>query len=63
MLKVEPQKWLAEKFREYVAEKYGLRKGALSKAVADLIEQELKKREGSVHFIVGLSLFQNFLAK
>ncbi|MEM0215446.1 MAG: hypothetical protein QXU31_00685 [Archaeoglobaceae archaeon] len=27
VLKVEPQKWLAEKFREYVAEKYGLRRG------------------------------------
>ncbi|MEM1817208.1 MAG: hypothetical protein QXQ80_00205 [Nitrososphaerota archaeon] len=35
VIKVELPKWLAEKFRRYVAEKYGFRRGALSKAFID----------------------------
>lgn len=29
VIKVELPKWLTEKFRRYVAEKYGFRRGAL----------------------------------
>ena len=57
MIKVELPKPLAEKFRKYVAERYGLRKGALSAAVAELIEKALETpfSEG-VDAIVGLGL-------
>jgi len=57
VIKVELPKPLAEKFRKYVAERYGLRKGALSAAVAELIERALgaPASEG-VDAIVGLGL-------
>jgi len=39
IIKVEIPRWLAEKFRKYVAEKYSFRKGVLSRAIADMIER------------------------
>jgi len=57
VIKVELPKPLAERFRRYVAEKYGLRKGALSAAVADLIVKALGTSTGEgVDAIVGLGL-------
>lgn len=41
MIKVELLKWLAERLRRYAAEKYGLRREALSKAVVEILEREL----------------------
>jgi hypothetical protein len=57
VIKVKLPKPLAERFRRYVAEKYGLRKGALPVAVADLIGKALGTStvEG-VDAIVGLGL-------
>ena len=64
VIKVEIPRDLAEKFRKYVAEKYGFRRGALSKAVADLIERELafertKTTEG-IGSIIGLGLLSDY---
>lgn len=57
VIKVELPKPLAEKFRRYVAERYGLRKGALSTAVAELIEKALgEPASEGVDAIVGLGL-------
>jgi hypothetical protein len=57
VIKVELPKPLAERFRRYVAERYGLRRGALSAAVADLIERALGAPAGEgVDAIVGLGL-------
>ena len=58
-IKVEVPKRLAEEFRKYVANKYGLRRGALSKAIIDLIEKELgyeERGENDISNIVGLGL-------
>ena len=56
-IKVELPKPLAERFRRYAAEKYGLRRGALSAALADLIEKALGISTGEgVDAIVGLGL-------
>ncbi|MEM2742134.1 MAG: hypothetical protein QXD95_08325, partial [Nitrososphaeria archaeon] len=48
----------------YVAEKYGFRRGSLSKAIADMIERELKSRcdltSGTVDAIVGLGLLSDY---
>lgn len=62
VIKVELPKWLAEKFRKHVAEKYGLRRGVLSKAIADIIERELGIGEGpsTVEGIVGLGLSSDY---
>ncbi|MEM2170118.1 MAG: hypothetical protein QXM67_06970 [Candidatus Methanomethylicia archaeon] len=64
VIKVELPKWLAERFRRYVAEKYGFRRGSLSKAIADMIERELKSRcdltSGTVDAIVGLGLLSDY---
>lgn len=62
IIKVEIPKWLAEKFRRYVAEKYGFRKGVLSRAIADMIERELGIRggTGAVDAIVGLGLSSDY---
>ncbi|MEM0495320.1 MAG: hypothetical protein QXU72_08685 [Thermofilum sp.] len=64
VIKVELPKWLAERFRRYVAEKYGFRRGALSRAVADLIERELGLERASssatVDGIVGLGLLSDY---
>ena len=64
VIKVEIPRDLAEKFRKYVAEKYGFRRGALSKAVVDLIERELafertKTTEG-IGSIIGLGLLSDY---
>ncbi len=64
VIKVEIPRDLAEKFRKYVAEKYGFRRGALSKAVADLIERELafertQTTEG-IGSIIGLGLLSDY---
>ncbi len=49
VIKVELPRDLAERFRKYVAEKYGLRRGgSLSRAIADLIIKELALYEGGV---------------
>ena len=65
VIKVEVPVWLAEKFRRYVAEKYGLRRGASSRAVVDLIMRELGLAEarepGTVDSIVGLGLLSDYL--
>lgn len=64
VIKVELPRWLAERFRRYVAEKYGFRRGSLSKAIADMIERELKSRcdltSGTVDAIVGLGLLSDY---
>ncbi len=64
VIKVEIPVWLAEKFRRYVAEKYGLRRGSLSRAIADLIEKELglaeQEVETSVDSIVGIGLYTGY---
>ncbi|MEM0085027.1 MAG: hypothetical protein QW743_03540 [Candidatus Methanomethylicia archaeon] len=60
VIKVELPRWLAERFRRYVAEKYGFRRGSLSKVIADMIERKLKSKcdlaSGTVDAIVGLGL-------
>lgn len=59
---MELPKPLAERFRRYVAEKYGLRKGALSAAVAELIEKALEAPTGEgVDAIVGLGLESGYM--
>lgn len=64
VIKVELPRWLADKFRRYVAERYGLRRGSLSKAVADIIERELETRysldSGTIDGIVGLGLLSDY---
>lgn len=64
VIKVELPRWLAERFRRYVAEKYGFRRGVLSKAIADLVEKELGIGDYSsdtVDGIVGLGLKSGFI--
>ena len=65
VIKVEVPVWLAEKFRRYVAEKYGLRRGAISRAIVDLIMRELNlaeaKEPNTVDSIVGLGLLSDYL--
>jgi len=60
VIKVEVPKALAEKFRRYVAEKYGLRRGSITRAIIDLIEEKLGGVEqpttSTVDSIVGLGL-------
>ena len=55
---------LTEKFRKYVAEKYGFRRGALSKAIADLIEKELNpsrpQSNNTINEIVSIGLQSNY---
>lgn len=64
VIKVEIPKPLAERFRRYVAERYGFRRGALSKAIVDLIERELALTEShsveGVNNIVGLGLLSDY---
>ncbi|MEM1986527.1 MAG: hypothetical protein QXQ02_06180 [Halobacteria archaeon] len=64
VIKVELPRWLAERFRRHAAEKYGFRKGSLSKAIADMIERELKSEfslaSGTVDAIVGLGLQSDY---
>jgi hypothetical protein len=57
VIKVEIPKPLAERFRKYVAEKYGLRRGSLSRALADIFEEKLSQRmqpPDTVGSLVGL---------
>ena len=59
VIKVEIPKPLAERFRRYAAERYGLRRGALSKALIDILEEKLssvEKPPGTVDPLVGLGL-------
>jgi len=64
VIKVEIPKSLAKRFRRYVAEKYGFRRGALSKAIADLIEKELSslrfQASSAVDEIVGLGFQSDY---
>jgi len=61
VIKVELPRPLAERFRKYVAERYGLRRGSLSKAIAELLERALGTPEGSgVDEIVGLGLKSDY---
>ncbi|GAB6948299.1 hypothetical protein JCM16161A_24290 [Vulcanisaeta sp. JCM 16161] len=63
VIKVELPRDLAERFRRYVAERYGLRRGSLSRAVADLIARELAlygETSGSIDAIVGLGLQSDY---
>jgi len=64
VIKVEVPRSLAERFRRYVAEKYGVRRGSLSKAVADIIEEKLGRIErstGTVDPLIGLGLESGYL--
>jgi hypothetical protein len=65
IIKIEIPKVLAEKFRKYVAEKYGLRRGSITKAIIDLIEEKLaetkKPTTDTVDNIVGLGLESDYL--
>jgi len=67
VIKAEVPVWLAEKFRRYVAERYGLRKGAISRAIADLIKRELGITEtgesNTIDAIAGLGLLSDYLWK
>lgn len=67
VIKAEVPMWLAEKFRRYVAEKYGLRRGAISRAIVDLIMKELGIVEAggsdTADPIVGLGLLSDYLWK
>ncbi len=59
VIKVEIPKWLAERLRKYAAERYGLRRGALSKAVVEILERELGGPQPSAEGLdklVGLGL-------
>ncbi len=61
VIKVEVPRQLAERFRRYVAERYGLRRGSISRAIADLIERELGVGDGdTVDPIVGLGLESDY---
>ncbi|MCS7125848.1 MAG: hypothetical protein NZ929_02935 [Aigarchaeota archaeon] len=64
VIKVELPRWLAEKFRRYVADKYGLRRGSLSKAIADIIEKDIEASHSvvssSLDDIVGLGLLSDY---
>ena len=64
VIKVEVPVWLAERFRMHVARKYGLRRGALSRAIVELIERELGLAGGgtdeTVDSIVGLGLSSGY---
>ncbi len=65
VIKAEVPAWLAEKFRRYVAERYGLRRGAISRAIVDLIKRELAIAEAepsdTADSIVGLGLLSDYL--
>ncbi len=65
VIKVEMPRWLAEKFRRYVAEKYGFRRGALSRAIIDLVQKELglskSGRAETVSSIVGIGLRSDYM--
>ena len=67
VIKAEVPVWLAEKFRRYVAERYGLRKGAISRAIVDLIKRELGITEtgesNTIDAIAGLGLLSDYLWK
>jgi hypothetical protein len=66
VIKVEILKPLAERFRRYVAEKYGLRRGALSKALADILEEKLGsvgQPQGTVDSLIGLGLESDYIWK
>jgi len=64
VIKVEIPKALAEKFRKYVAEKYGLRRGSITRAIVYLIEEKLSEARGptaeTVDPIVGLGLESDY---
>lgn len=62
-IKVKLPRSLAERFRRYAAEKYGLRRGALSKAVEELIKKELggvSPSKDDISAIVGLGLSSDY---
>ena len=63
IIKVVLPRDLAERLRRYVAERYGLRRGALSRAITDLIARELalySEGKGGVDAIVGLGLQSDY---
>lgn len=62
-MKIEISKPIAEKFRRWVAERYGMRRGALSKAVEDLIAKAVNEPElgvGGVEDIIGIGLLSDY---
>jgi hypothetical protein len=65
VIKIKVSKALAEKFRRYVAERYGLKRGSITKAIVDLIEEKLGEVEqsarGTVDSIVGLGLKSDYM--
>ena len=64
IIKAEIPAWLANKFRSYVARKYGFKRGSLSKAIEELIKKELglTKSPGSntIDSIIGLGLESDY---
>jgi len=61
VLKVEVSKPLAERFRRWVAERYGMRRGSLSRAVEDLIAKAVGEAGGEgPEAIVGLGLLSDY---
>ncbi|AEA13592.1 hypothetical protein TUZN_2135 [Thermoproteus uzoniensis 768-20] len=58
VIKVEIPRWLAERLRRYAAERYGVRRGALSRAVVEILERELggPAEGGGLDRLVGLGL-------
>ncbi|GBC71102.1 hypothetical protein HRbin02_00880 [Candidatus Calditenuaceae archaeon HR02] len=61
VLKIEISKPIAEKFRRWVAERYGMRRGALSRAVEDLIAKAVgESGVGGVEAIVGIGLLSDY---
>jgi hypothetical protein len=61
VLKIEVSKPIAEKFRRWVAERYGMRRGALSQAVEDLIAKAIgEPGDHGVEDIVGIGLLSDY---
>lgn len=60
-MKIEISKPIAERFRRWVAERYGMRRGALSKAVEDLIAKAVNESGvGGVEDIIGIGLLSDY---
>jgi hypothetical protein len=65
VIKIKVSKALAEKFRRYVAERYGLKRGSIARAIVDLIEEKLVEVENfttsTAVSIAGLGLKSDYM--
>ncbi|BAJ50162.1 hypothetical protein CSUB_C0301 [Candidatus Caldarchaeum subterraneum] len=62
VLKIEISRHIAEKFRRWVAERYGMKRGALSRAVEDLIAKTIGENgHGGVEAIVCVGLLSGYI--